>query len=113
MSNFLSQLHTAARAKDLDVELVVSDGKPRGAKGREYREITCLRLTPRDQAHPVDRRSVILSTIRRGGPMSIKGVHLEVLSKPQLYSAAQLDRAVAIAYAINRGRFILCEEPQR
>jgi hypothetical protein len=45
--------------------------------------------------------------------MSIKGVHLEVLSKPQLYSAAQLDRAVAIAYAINRGKFMLCEEPQR
>jgi hypothetical protein len=45
--------------------------------------------------------------------MTHSAVHLEVLSKPQLYSAAQLDRAVAIAYAINRGRFILCEEPQR
>jgi hypothetical protein len=45
--------------------------------------------------------------------MPSKGVFLEVISKPQLYSAAQLDRAVAIAYAINRGRFILCEEPQR
>jgi hypothetical protein len=45
--------------------------------------------------------------------MQIRRVHLEVLSKPQLYSPAQLDRAVAIAYAINRGKFLLVEEPQR
>jgi hypothetical protein len=62
MSNFLSQLHTAARAKDLDVELVVSDGKPRGAKGRE---ITCLRLTPRDKPKgpPVESQPCTLDTV--------------------------------------------------
>jgi hypothetical protein len=45
--------------------------------------------------------------------MSIKGVMIETLAKPQKYTAEQLDRAVAIAYAINRGKFLLCEEPQR
>jgi hypothetical protein len=45
--------------------------------------------------------------------MSIKGVMIETLANPARYTSAQLDRACAIAYAINRGRFILCEEPQR
>jgi hypothetical protein len=41
------------------------------------------------------------------------GVHLETLEPPQRYTNEQLDRAAAIAQALNRGKLVLCEQPQR
>jgi hypothetical protein len=63
--SILGQLHAVARAKDLDIELVVNDGKPRGEKGRERREVTGLRVTPRDKPKgpPVEEQSCTLATI--------------------------------------------------
>jgi hypothetical protein len=65
MSNILAQLNTAARAKDLDVELVVADGKPLGEKGRERREIMGLRIMRRDKPKgpPVEEQACTLATI--------------------------------------------------
>jgi hypothetical protein len=40
-------------------------------------------------------------------------VHLETLQSPVRYTAAQLDRACAIAFVLKRGRFVLCEPPRR
>ena len=45
--------------------------------------------------------------------MPIPGVHLETLRSPARYTNAQLDRACAIAYLLQRGRFVLCEPPKR
>lgn len=44
---------------------------------------------------------------------SIPGVNIETLFSPSRYTYAQLDRACAIAHALNRGRLILCEPPAR
>lgn len=41
------------------------------------------------------------------------GVHIETIRPPQQYTDLQLDRACEIARALNRGRLILCEPPQR
>lgn len=43
---------------------------------------------------------------------SIQGVHLETLHNPVRYTYAQLDKAAAIAGALNRGKLIICEQPQ-
>jgi hypothetical protein len=45
--------------------------------------------------------------------MQIPGVHIETLQNPTRYTHAQLDRAIAIAHCLSRGRFVLCEPPQR
>jgi hypothetical protein len=45
--------------------------------------------------------------------MSGAGLYLETLQPPQRYTDAQLDRAAAIAQALNRGKLVLCEQPQR
>jgi hypothetical protein len=39
-------------------------------------------------------------------------VHLETLHDPARYSFAQVHRARRIAYALGRGRLVLCEPPQ-
>jgi hypothetical protein len=45
--------------------------------------------------------------------MQIPGCHIATLGNPALYSAAQIDRAAAIAYVLNRGQFVLVEAPKR
>jgi hypothetical protein len=45
--------------------------------------------------------------------MQIPGAMITTLANPKRYTAAQLDRACLIAAALNRGRLVLCEEPQR
>jgi hypothetical protein len=45
--------------------------------------------------------------------MSIKGVTIETLASPALYSDAQIYRAGEIAQMLNRGKLVLVEEPQR
>jgi hypothetical protein len=45
--------------------------------------------------------------------MSIKGVTIETLHNPVRYTYAQIDKACAIAQALNRGKLVLVEEPQR
>jgi hypothetical protein len=45
--------------------------------------------------------------------MQIPGAHILTLVSPSLYTDAQLDKACEIAHQLNRGRFILLEEPQR
>jgi hypothetical protein len=45
--------------------------------------------------------------------MSIKGVTIETIQPPTRYSYAQIDKACAIAQALNRGKLVLVEEPQR
>jgi hypothetical protein len=44
---------------------------------------------------------------------SIPGVHVETIHNPIRYTTAQIDKAVAIAYAMHRGKFILTETPRR
>lgn len=45
--------------------------------------------------------------------MTIPGVHIETLHKPQRYSTEQLDKACKIAYQLHRGKLILVEPPKR
>jgi hypothetical protein len=45
--------------------------------------------------------------------MAIPGVHIETLHNPVRYSPAQIDRACYIAHMLRRGKFVLCEPPQR
>lgn len=42
----------------------------------------------------------------------IPGVHIETLRDPARYSPAQIERVCTIAAALNRGRLVLCEEPE-
>jgi hypothetical protein len=45
--------------------------------------------------------------------MQIPGVHIETLQNPTRYTPAQIERACAIAHALNRGKMVLVEPPQR
>lgn len=45
--------------------------------------------------------------------MQIPGAHLVTLRNPIHYLPSQIDRAARIASALNRGQFILLEEPRR
>lgn len=45
--------------------------------------------------------------------VQIPGVHIETLENPIIYTWQQIDRAVAIANMLNRGKLVLCERPQR
>jgi hypothetical protein len=45
--------------------------------------------------------------------MPIPGVHVETLHCPQAYTPQQLDKACAVAGLLNRGRFLLLEQPKR
>ena len=40
-------------------------------------------------------------------------LHIETLNNPQLYTSQQVDRAVIVARALNRGRLVLAERPGR
>jgi hypothetical protein len=40
-----------------------------------------------------------------------RGIHLETMHAPTEYPPAQLEFAVAIARAMERGKFVLVEEP--
>jgi hypothetical protein len=42
----------------------------------------------------------------------IPGCHVETLLNPGLYTPAQIDTAVAIAYLLNRGKLVLCLPPE-
>jgi hypothetical protein len=44
--------------------------------------------------------------------MQIPGVHVETLRSPSLYTPAQLDKAVAIAHFLHRGKFVYCLPPE-
>lgn len=46
-----------------------------------------------------------------GGPIRV--VLIETLSPPSEYSWKQVEMACAITASFNRGKFVLCEEPQR
>lgn len=39
--------------------------------------------------------------------------HIETLHNPQLYTSQQVDRALIVARALNRGRLVLAERPGR
>lgn len=43
----------------------------------------------------------------------IPGAHVVTISNPIHYLPSQLDRAAAIAHAMQRGQFILVEPPRR
>lgn len=45
--------------------------------------------------------------------MQIKGVHVETLLSPLLYTPAQIDKAATIAHALHRGKLVLTEPPKR
>jgi hypothetical protein len=45
--------------------------------------------------------------------MQIPGVHIETLHNPTRYTYGQIERATAIASALNRGKLVLVEAPQR
>jgi hypothetical protein len=40
-------------------------------------------------------------------------IHIETLHNPQLYTSQQVDRALVVARALNRGRLVLAERPGR
>jgi len=40
------------------------------------------------------------------------GVHVETIDKPMEYSHFQLEYACGVAYALRRGKFVLCEKPR-
>ena len=43
--------------------------------------------------------------------MQLPGVHIECLYPPMMYSLVQLERAITVAWALQRGRFVLAETP--
>lgn len=43
----------------------------------------------------------------------IPGVHVVTITNPIHYHPSQIDRAIAIAHAMQRGQFILVEPPRR
>jgi hypothetical protein len=45
--------------------------------------------------------------------VTIAGVHIETIHNPARYTYAQIEKACAIAQALNRGKFLLCEGPKR
>jgi hypothetical protein len=45
--------------------------------------------------------------------MHVTGVHIETLQNPIRYTYAQIERACSIAQALNRGKLVLVEPPQR
>jgi hypothetical protein len=45
--------------------------------------------------------------------MQIPGAHVETLHNPVRYTYAQIEKACAIAHLLNRGKLVVCEEPQR
>lgn len=45
--------------------------------------------------------------------MPTPGVHLEVVFPPQNYSDEQLSDAALVAHCLHRGKFVLCETPER
>jgi hypothetical protein len=45
--------------------------------------------------------------------MQIPGVHIETLKNPIEYTYAQIEKACAIAQALNRGKLVLVEPPAR
>jgi hypothetical protein len=45
--------------------------------------------------------------------MAIPGAHIETLHNPVTYTSAQLDKACIVAHMLRRGKFVLCEPPQR
>jgi hypothetical protein len=45
--------------------------------------------------------------------MKIPGAHIVTLHNPVRYTAAQIDRAAAVAHFLGRGQFVLCETPRR
>lgn len=45
--------------------------------------------------------------------MPVPGVHLVTVGRPVLYSREQIDRAIQIAWILQRGQFVLTELPQR
>ena len=45
--------------------------------------------------------------------MQIPGAHIVTLHNPVTYTAAQIDKAAAIAHNLQRGQFVLCEAPRR
>ena len=46
-----------------------------------------------------------------GEKTQLPGVHIECLYPPMMYSLVQLERAVTVAWALRRGRFVLAETP--
>ena len=45
--------------------------------------------------------------------MPIPGVHVATLKLPQNYAPEQIERAVEIAFHLQRGKFVLAEPPER
>ena len=45
--------------------------------------------------------------------MPIPGVHIETLKNPVEYTIAQIEKACAVAQALNRGKLVLLEPPAR
>lgn len=43
----------------------------------------------------------------------IPGAHITTLQSPVKYTEAQLEQVCRIAHALNRGNFVLCEQPRR
>lgn len=45
--------------------------------------------------------------------MQLPGCHIETMQNPALYSHQQIERAAAIASALQRGKLVLVEPPRR
>lgn len=45
--------------------------------------------------------------------MHIPGAHLVTIHNPACYTTAQIDKACALAYVLQRGQLVLCEPPRR
>jgi hypothetical protein len=45
--------------------------------------------------------------------MPMPGVHLETIKNPSLYTRVQIERAILIAHALDRGKLVLTEPPRR
>lgn len=43
--------------------------------------------------------------------MQLPGVHLETIGNPVLYTPAQIDLAIQIAFVLQRGKLVLTEPP--
>jgi hypothetical protein len=45
--------------------------------------------------------------------MHLPEIHVQMIDDPLRYSAAQIERALLVAHALNRGRLVLTERPAR
>ena len=45
--------------------------------------------------------------------MHLPEIHVQMIDDPLRYSVAQIERALLVAHALSRGRFVLIERPAR